>query len=90
LRKSIFRVHRDIEELDPRRRRTVLALLHRAFQLGYQTDPPLVARVPHFPKLAEDNVRTGFLKRPEYDKLLKALPLELRLLVVFGLSPRDV
>lgn len=61
-----------------------LALLHRAFQLGYQSDPPLVARVPHFPKLAEDNARTGFLKRPEYEKLLKAMPLELRLLFVFG------
>ncbi len=61
-----------------------LALLHRGFQLGYQSDPPLVARVPHFPKLTEDNARTGFLKRTEYEKLLKALPVELRLLFVFG------
>jgi integrase len=61
-----------------------LALLHRGYQLGYQADPPMVARVPHFPKLTEDNARTGFLKRPEYEKLLKVLPLELRLLFVFG------
>lgn len=61
-----------------------LAILHRAFQLGYQTDPPMVARVPYLPKLAEDNVRTGFLKRPEYERLLKVLPIELRLLFVFG------
>jgi hypothetical protein len=31
-----------------------LGLLHRAFQLGYNQDPPLVARVPQFPKLTED------------------------------------
>lgn len=29
------------------------ALLHRAFQIGYNQDPPLVARVPHFPKLTK-------------------------------------
>ena len=61
-----------------------LAILHRGFQLGYQTDPPMVARVPYLPKLAEDNARTGFLKRADYEKLLNALPEELRLLFVFG------
>ena len=37
-----------------------LGLLHRAFQLGYQQDPPLVARVPHFPRLTEDEPDGGF------------------------------
>jgi integrase len=59
-----------------------LALLHRAFQLGYQQDPPLVARVPHFPKLPEAEPRKGFLKPELYHKLLVALPEELRLLFV--------
>jgi hypothetical protein len=32
-----------------------LGLLHRAFQLGHQQDPPLVARVPHLPKLQKES-----------------------------------
>jgi integrase len=59
-----------------------LGLLHRAFQLGYDHDPPLVGRVPHFPKLEEDEPRQGFLKAEHYRKLLAELPEELRLLFV--------
>lgn len=59
-----------------------LGLLHRAFQLGYNQDPPLVARVPHFPRLTEDEPRKGFLKPESYQKLLFELPVELRLLFV--------
>jgi integrase len=59
-----------------------LALLHRAFQLAYNQDPPLVARVPHFPKLTEDEPRKGFLKPESYQKLLFELSEELRLLFV--------
>jgi integrase len=59
-----------------------LGLLHRAFQLGYDHDPPLVGRVPHFPKLEEDEPRQGFLKTEHYRKLLAELPKELRLLFV--------
>ena len=33
-----------------------LALLHRAFQLGYNQDPPLVARVPHLPRLPKTSL----------------------------------
>src|SRR5260370_18029172 len=57
-------------------------MLDRAFQLGYQHDPPLVARVPVFPKLHEGEPRKGFLKPELYRKLLLALPEELRLLFV--------
>lgn len=57
-----------------------LGMLHRAFTLGYQHDPPVVARVPHFPKLPEDDPRKGFLKPETYRKLLFELPEELRLL----------
>ena len=59
-----------------------IALLHRAFQLGYQQDPPLVARVPHLPKLTEGEPRKGFLKPEHYRKLLTELPKELKLLFV--------
>jgi integrase len=61
-----------------------LGMLHRAFQLGYQHDPPLVVRVPHFPKLPEGEPRKGFLKPELYQKLLLELPEELRLLFVIA------
>src|SRR5262249_12491419 len=61
-----------------------LGLLHRAFQLGYQHDPPLVGRVPRFPKLPESEPRKGFLKAELYRKLLVELPENLRLLFVIA------
>jgi len=75
---------RQRDEAKPATINRELAILHRAFQLGSQADPPMVARVPHVPKLAEENVRTGFLKRPQYERLLRVLPVALRLLFVFG------
>jgi integrase len=59
-----------------------LGLLHRAFKIGYDYDPPLVGRVPSFPKLPEDEPRKGFLKPQDYRKLLAELPEELRLAFV--------
>jgi len=61
-----------------------LSLLHRAYQLGYQHDPPLVGRVPRFPKLPEGEPRKGFLKPELYRKLLLELPEDLRLLFVIA------
>lgn len=61
-----------------------LGMLHRAFRLGFNCDPPLVGRVPYFPKLPENEPRKGFLKSEYYRKLLSELPLELRLLFVIG------
>lgn len=62
-----------------------IALIRRGFKLGYEHDPPLIARIPKFPELDEsDNVRTGFLKRDQYQVLLLEMPEELKLLLVFG------
>jgi integrase len=61
-----------------------LGFLHRAFQLGYDHDPPLVARVPHFPKLSESEPRKGFLKPELYQKLPFEVPEDLRLLFVIA------
>ncbi len=61
-----------------------LGMLHRAFQLGYQHEPPLVGRVPSFPKLQEGEPRKGFLKPELYRKLLIELPEDLRLLFVIA------
>jgi integrase len=61
-----------------------LGILRRAFQLGYQQDPPLVGRVPYFPKLTESEPRKGFLKPEHYRNLLSELPQELKLLFVIA------
>lgn len=50
-----------------------LALLRRAFRLGYEHDPQLVFRVPVIKALKEDNVREGFLEPERYRAILDAL-----------------
>jgi integrase len=46
-----------------------LAALKRMFHLGHRTTPPKVNRIPAFPRLAEDNVRKGFLDDGQYETL---------------------
>jgi hypothetical protein len=58
-----------------------LTILKRAFNLGYRAEPPLVMRVPHFPRLEENNFRTGFLEKPTLS-VRDLLPEYLRLLFV--------
>ncbi len=47
-----------------------LAALKRMFRLGQQATPPKVIRTPKFPKLAENNIRKGFLEDGQYRKLI--------------------
>ena len=49
-----------------------LAALKRMFRLGYYATPPKVFRLPAFPRLQENNVRTGFLEDEQYRKLTAA------------------
>lgn len=49
-----------------------LACLKRMFNLGMGATPPKVARIPAFSKLAERNVRKGFVEDSEYQKLCTA------------------
>ena len=49
-----------------------LAALKRMFYLGCRATPPKVYRVPAFPKLREDNARSGFLEDSQYQKLVSA------------------
>lgn len=51
-----------------------LAALKRMFTLGAQTTPAKVVQVPHIPRLAENNVRTGYFEYNEYEKLMDELP----------------
>ena len=43
-----------------------LDCLHRMMVLGQRQTPPVVIRIPHFPKLAENNVREGFFEHEEF------------------------
>jgi integrase len=61
-----------------------LALLRRAFQLGYRADPPMVARVPHIPKLPENNARTGFYSSRGTASSSPRCRSNFQLLLVFG------
>jgi len=51
-----------------------LAALKRMFRLGQQSTPPQVVRAPKFPKLAEHNIRKGFLEDGQYRKLIEYCP----------------
>jgi integrase len=60
------------------------AIVSRGFHLALAGDPPVVSRVPHIPKLPEDNVREGFLDLDGFRRLLSELPVHLRPLFVVG------
>jgi integrase len=51
-----------------------LSILKRAFSLGSRHDPPLVLHNPPVEKIPENNIRTGFLEQPDYERLLAELP----------------
>lgn len=59
-----------------------LAVLKRMFSLAVR-DGKLLYR-PHIPMLREDNVRTGFFERSEYEALLEQLPEPLQAVVTFA------
>src|SRR5271157_5153830 len=44
------------------------------FRLGLHCTPPKVNRVPRFPRLAENNIRTGFLEDGQFEKLVSFCP----------------
>lgn len=49
-----------------------LAALKRMFNLGRKATPPKIFFVPAFPRLAENNIRQGFLEDDQYEKLLES------------------
>jgi integrase len=52
--------------------------------LGLRQTPPLVGRIPHFPKLSEDNVREGFFEHDEFLALRGAAPDHLKIAMTVG------
>jgi integrase len=61
-----------------------LAALKRMFNLGYKQTPPIINRVPHIPRLKENNVRKGFFEHWEFVALKEALPEHLKGFIVFA------
>jgi len=61
-----------------------LAALKRMYRLGLASTPPKVYRVPAFPHLVEDNVRTGFLEDAQHIKLIEGSELWFRAMVEVG------
>jgi integrase len=61
-----------------------LSVVRRAYTLAMREEPPLVRRAPYIPRLDEDNVRQGFIERPQYEALLAELPVNLKALFVSG------
>jgi len=55
-----------------------LALLRRAFRLGYRRLPQLVHQVPPITMLGVQNTRKGFITANQYHALMKELPEHLR------------
>ncbi len=51
-----------------------MAALKRMFRIGMYATPPKVFRLPKFPKLTENNIRTGFLEDTQYKKLIAYCP----------------
>jgi integrase len=61
-----------------------LSVIRRGYSLALRSDPPLVVRAPHIPKLSENNVRQGFLEHSQYLTLLDLLPDHLKAIFVVG------
>ena len=54
------------------------------YRLGLASTPPKVYRVPAFPHLQEDNVRTGFLEDGQFHDLVEGSDLWFRAIVEVG------
>jgi len=75
LRKSVRAGH---DKLQPASINRELSLLRRAYQLGYERNPQLVEKIPPIKKLAENNIRKGFVSPEQYRALIAELPPYLR------------
>ncbi len=61
-----------------------LDCLHRMMILGSRQTPIKVGRMPHFPKLAEMNVREGFFAHDEYLALRGVAPFHIKVALTIG------
>lgn len=61
-----------------------LALLRRAFRLGFEAEPPRLSRVPKIKKLAVQNARSGFFEKADLLKICEHLPEEIAAIAKFA------
>jgi integrase len=76
--------NRQRQEMAPATINRELALVRRAMNLGFQHEPPLVLRVPHFPMFALDNARQGVIEDTHYRLIRDGLPPYARIATVIG------
>jgi integrase len=62
----------------------ILANLRRAFQLGFDHEPPIVVKIPKFPRLKENNARQGILDQETYTQLCDELTYHARLTLIIA------
>jgi integrase len=79
-----YKALRNRQNAEPATVNRELSILKRAFSLGSAHEPPLVLHNPKIEKLPESNVRTGFLEKADYERLLAELPAYLKLALVIG------
>ena len=61
-----------------------LDCLHRMMILGQRHTPPKIVFIPHFPRLAEDNVREGFCEHDAYLCVRGAAPYHIQVAATIG------
>lgn len=72
-----YKVHRRLtQKAEPATVNRELAILRRAFRLAVRSGA--LATMPYVGLLTEDNARTGFFERAEFDAVLAHMPADLR------------
>lgn len=82
-----YRKHREASGVQPQTVNREISMLRRAWNLGAQQTPPLVASVPKMFSVAmgpEAKPRQGFFERSELEKLMKELPKHLKGIALFA------
>jgi integrase len=72
------------EEAAPATVNRELDCLHRMMVLGQRDSPPKVMHIPHFEKLAENNVREGFCDHENYLCIRGAAPYHVQVAATIG------
>jgi len=82
------------EEAAPATINRELDCLRRMMVVGFQHTPPKVGRLPHFPRLTEQNVREGFLEHDEFLAIRGAAPDHLKVAMTIayytGMRMREI
>jgi len=82
------------EEASPATINRELDCLHRMMVLGVQKTPHTVGRIPHFPKMREDNIREGFFEHDAFLTLRAVAPVHIKVAMTIayytGMRKREI